>query len=300
MLLATGDGTYADLMELTLYNGILSGMGLDGTHYFYENPLSSDGTHMRQEWYRVACCPPNLMRLLASIGHYLATATAEGIQLHLYDSYRVTAPMGGERTTLEVQSNYPWDDRVLIRVLETPERNWELALRLPRWCRTPSLRVDGREVASSVRRGYAAVSRTWKSGDVITLELPMEPALVAAHPYVESARHALAITRGPIVYCVERCDQEAGVDPKMVAIDATAALRSDWEPALLGGTVKITAHGSASDLTGWNHLYRRVDDVPATRRPVQLTAIPYCLWGNRDPGGMSVWLPIQRGPGRGQ
>ncbi len=300
MLLATGDGSYADLMELTLYNGILSGMGLDGTHYFYENPLSSDGTHVRQEWYRVACCPPNLMRLLASIGHYLATATSQGIQLHLYDSYRVAAPIAGGQVDLEVRSNYPWQGEVLVRVAGTPDRPWELALRLPQWCRTPSLRMNGRELPHTVRDGYATVSRTWKPDDVVALDLPMTPTLVAAHPYVESARHAAAITRGPLVYCVERCDQDAGVDPKAVAIDVTGALRSEWDPALLGGVVTITAPGSASDVTGWTQLYRRLDDVPATPRPAQLTAVPYCLWGNRDPGGMSVWLPVQQGPGRGR
>ena len=299
MLLATGDGDYADLMELTLYNGILSGMGLDGTHYFYENPLSSDGTHVRQEWYRVACCPPNLMRLLASMGHYLATATPEGIQLHLYDAYRVSAPLGDERIALDVQSRYPWDGAIHIRVVDTPERAWELSLRLPRWCRRPTIHIDGREVAATVRRGYAVISRTWKPGDVVELELPMSPSLIAAHPYLESARHSAALTRGPLVYCVEQCDQEPGIDPKMVSLDAAGALRSEWQPALLGGTATMTARGSASDTAGWTQLYRPLDDVSTSRRPIELTAIPYCLWANREPGSMSVWLPIQ-GPGSGQ
>jgi len=300
MLLATGEGIYADHMELTLYNGILSGLGLDGTHFFYENPLSSTGARVRQEWYRVACCPPNLMRLMASIGHYLATKTPDGVQLHLYDSYRVNAPVAGGRIVLEIQSNYPWEDQVLVRVVETPERPWELSVRLPRWCRTPRVSVDGQALESTPRNGYAVVSRTWTPGDLVALTLPMRPSLVAAHPYVESARHAAAITRGPIVYCIEGCDQEPGVDPKTVSIDATGGLRSEWQPALLGGTVQITARGSAQDLTGWTQLYRPLDDVAPTRRPVQLTAIPYFLWGNREPGGMSVWVPIGQGSNDGR
>jgi uncharacterized protein len=295
MLLATGDGTYTDLMERTLYNGILPGMGLDGTRYFYENPLSSTGSHQRQEWYRVACCPPNLMRLLASIGHYAATQTATGVQLHLYDSYRVNAPAADGPIVLEIQSAYPWDGDVQIRVVETPERPWDLSLRLPRWCRSPQVTVEGREVEWTSHDGYAVLSRTWRPGELATLTLPMAPTLVAAHPYVESARHSTAITRGPVVYCVEACDQAAGVDPKTIAIDTAAELRSDWQPALLGGAVTVTARGYAHDLTGWTQLYRPLADAAPTWRPVQLTAVPYFLWGNREPGGMSVWIPIKQG-----
>jgi hypothetical protein len=301
MLLATGQSRFADLIERTLYNAVLAGVSLSGDRYFYVNPLASNGEdeHLhrggcrRQEWHLVACCPPNVMRLFASLGHYVATRDAAGLQIHQYGSARVVAPVAGGTVALRMASEYPWAGRVRLTIEETGAAPWTLALRVPGWCAAATVRVNGREAATPLAAtGYLRLERAWAGGDVVELDTPIAPRLVEAHPWIESARGGVAIERGPLVYCLEQADH-----PKAriadLEIDATAPLTAAWEPDRLEGVTVVGAAGWEIDRASWgDRLYRPLGSAPpASRRPVALTAIPYYAWANREPGAMRVWIP---------
>ena len=304
MLLATGHARYADLIERTLYNAILAGVSLSGDRYFYVNPLASNGEPellsrggcRRKAWHLVACCPPNVMRLLASIGHYLATRDAAGVQIHQYASARIATELApGQAVALRIESAYPWEGRVRLGVEEGSSRAWTLSLRVPGWCAGASARVNGREVAPARDgAGYLRVERQWARGDTVELDFTLSAHLVEAHPWIESTRGCVAIERGPLVYCIEQADQQNAAVPD-VEIDAGAPLESAWAAERLDGVALIRASGWAVDTTAWkDRLYRPVSPAPAPRRRVELTAIPYYAWANREPGAMRVWIP--RGP----
>ena len=297
MLLATGHARYADLIERTLYNAVLAGVSLNGEQYFYVNPMASNGEaeHLhrggcrRKAWHFVACCPPNVMRLLASLGHYVATGDASGLQIHQYAAAHVVAPS----VALRMETAYPWDERVRLTLEETSAGPWTLALRVPGWCTGASMRVNGRETADSATpSSYLRLERAWARGDVVELDLPMPARCVVAHPWIESTRGCVAIERGPLVYCLEQADHP-GTRIADLEIDAAAPLRSAWEPDTLDGVTVIRALGREVDTSAWRHqLYRPLGSAPrAPRRPVALHAIPYHAWANREPGAMRVWIP---------
>ena len=302
LLLATGQGRFADLMERTLYNAFLSGVSLDGRRYFYVNPLLSQGSlpitgrggHERAEWHACACCPPNVMRLLASLSHYFATADSSGLQVHHYAPAAIRAELGpGRRVALGLETAYPWQGSVRLAVQEADASSWSLSLRLPAWCERPALRLNGQPVEPALDLGYALLERRWRPGDVVELDLPMDARLVEAHPRIDSTRGCLAIERGPVVYCLEGCDQEDGVNVLDLEIDPTGPLTATWRPDLLGGLVTVEAAGYAVDPSPWEgRLYRPLaSGERSSRRPVRLTAIPYYAWANRVPGAMRVWIP---------
>lgn len=292
LLLATGEGRYADLFEQTLYNGFLSGISLQGSRYFYENPLLSRGSIQRPEWYGCACCPPNVMRTLASLQHYFTTVSASGVQIHQYAPLTLAAELpGGGRVALRVESGYPWDGKVRVTVEDAPAAAWGLSLRIPGWCTEPVVRVNGAPSTVTPEHGYYTVVREWQTGDVVELELAMPPVLMEAHPRVDPTRGSLAIQRGPMVYCLEEVDQEAGIDLFDVQIDPSAPLSVKWQDDLLDGVTVIEAGGCVADVSGWGeHLYRPLGSVKAPSRSITLTAIPYYAWANRGPGSMRVWI----------
>lgn len=301
MLLATGAGRFADILERSLYNAVLSGISLDGCRYFYVNPLLSYGAGSvmgrksaeRTEWHACACCPPNVMRLLASLDHYLATTDPSGVQIHLYAPAEIQADVAGHRVQLTMQTDYPWDGQVRLTVARTEGAAWTLRLRIPAWASGATLRVNGAAVERpAVQDGYAALERRWKSGDVVEIGLPMEARLVEAHPYVDAARGAVAIERGPLVYCLEQTDQAPDVGVLDARISETAPLRSGWRPDLLGGIVTVEADGEVADPSAWaDRLYAPVGATSEARRPAPLVAIPYYSWANRGPAAMRVWIP---------
>ena len=301
MLLATGDARYADLIERTLYNAVLAGVSLTGEEYFYVNPLASNGEaeHVhrggcrRKAWHFVACCPPNVMRLLASLGHYVATGDASGLQIHQYAAVHVVAP----GVALRMETAYPWDGRVRLTIEETSAGPWTLGLRVPAWCAGASVRINGRETAGSAApSSYLRLGRAWVRGDVVELDLPMQAQCVVAHPWIESTRGCVAIERGPLVYCLEQADHP-GTRIADLEIDAAAPLQSAWEPDTLDGVTVIRVRGWEVDTTAWRHrLYRPLGSAPpAPRRPVALKAIPYHAWANREAGAMRVWIPRAEG-----
>ena len=293
LVLATGDAQYADVMEQTLYNGFLSGPALDGTHFFYINPLLSRGGYERAEWYEVACCPPNIMRTLASIEQYMATTDSGGLQLHLYDSATIKTELGsGREIALTIDTDYPWQGQVKITIDRTDESPWALSLRIPGWCEGAAIAVNGRTLdVPAHARSYAVVERVRHAGDSMVHDLPMTSSLIEAHPFVDSTRGSVAIQRGPVLYCLEQADHDA--DIMAIQIDGAESLEAVWENDLLGGCMVITTAGLLLDVGPWGgQTYRAlasVNELP--RRPVQLTAVPYHLWGNRGANVMRVWIP---------
>jgi DUF1680 family protein len=294
MLLATGEARYADLLERSLYNGFLSGVSPDGRRYFYVNPLQSRGGIERPEWYGCACCPPNVMRQIALVGHYAATVDESGIQIHQFLSAKMEADLeAGRRVVLRTETDYPWDGKVKVTVEETDGAAWQLALRVPGWCEGASLQVNGQAVEQPSPGGtYAAIERAWQAGDVVELDLPMVPRLTEPNPRVDAIRGSLAIERGPLVYCLEEVDQEPNLNLLDVRIVPEALLRATRCEDLLGGVVVVEARGAVVDVDAWqDRLYRPAPVENSLQREVVLTAVPYYAWANRGPGAMRVWIP---------
>jgi len=309
MLLITGESRYADLMERLLYNGILSSPGLDGISFFYVNPLmvrngqyvrlstNPDEKHKstgRPEWHSVACCPPNVMRWLASLPNYFGTRNEAGIQIHQYGNMEISSGYSG----LTIETEYPWEGRVKITVTKSTDVSWKLSLRVPGWCRSFSLKVNDQEGYDSLQKGYITLERTWKTGDVVEAEFAMPPFLVEADPRIDSVRGCVALQRGPIVYCLEEHDQMPGVNLLDVKINPDRELTSHWQSALLGGVMTLEGEGYQSDQpAGVDGLYRPLllrNEKRASIQTLKLTAIPYYAWGNRGLKSMRVWIPYSQ------
>lgn len=307
MLLISGESRYADLMERLMYNGILSSPGLDGTGFFYVNPLmirngqyvrlstNPDNEHNtpgRPKWHSVACCPPNVMRLVASLSNYFASLNEAGIQIHQYGNMEISFGRSG----LTVETEYPWNGRVKFTVTASADQPWRLSLRVPGWCQSFGLRVNGRDVHGRLEKGYMPIERTWKTGDVVEADFAMPPFLVEANPRIDGVRGCLAIQRGPIVYCLDAHDQPVEVNLLDVRMDPSEALTARWQSDLLDGVMTIEATGYQPDRSDWleEGLYRPLipgKELRASERKVKLTAIPYYAWGNRGLKSMRVWIP---------
>ncbi|MCX4426713.1 glycoside hydrolase family 127 protein [Streptomyces mirabilis] len=309
MALLTGEARYSDLIERTLYNGFLAGVSLDGESWLYVNPLQvrdghtdpgGDQSARRTRWFRCACCPPNVMRLLAGLEHYLSSTDAggQGLQIHQYVTGHYRADLAGTPVTVSAETDYPWHGAVSLTVEETPrERPWTLSLRIPQWCheyrvRCGDLTYD--QTDAPVADGWLRLERTWAPGDRVVLELGLEPRLTAANPRVDAVRGCVAIERGPLVYCLEQVDHPGGgLDD--VVIDTAHPLAVKQRPDLLGGVTTVVATGhrrSVPDVGWWP--YRSADTAPdsvPSGESVELTAIPYYAWANRQDGSMRVWLP---------
>ena len=294
MLASTGEARYADLLERSLYNGFLSGISLDGQRYFYVNPLSSSGGIERPEWYGCACCPPNVMRQIALLGHYIATTTPDGLQIQQYIASNVAVELDGERSIrVQLQTNYPWAGQVKLIVQETDGSPWELALRIPAWCEDARARVGGEVIDLSSNTGdYARIKRAWQPGEEVELTLAMPPRFVEPNPRVDALRGSLAVAMGPLVYCFEGVDQPTGIDLSDLRLDAGRPLKAIWGQDLLGDIMEIKMQGALVDMSGWEHqLYRTKATERTPHQDLELIAIPYYAWANRGPDTMRVWIP---------
>ncbi len=287
LALLYGDARFADVVERSLYNGVLAGVSLDGKRFFYVNPLESEGHHHRSPWFGCACCPPNVARTLAALGGYAYATSDDGLWVNLYIQGSATATVKGRKTTLDVQTEYPWDGKVTLRPHGNQAGNYSLRLRVPGWCQGASLAVNGQAVtAPVVEGGYIVIERDWKEGDAVELNLPMPVQRVAANPHVQSDTGQLAIQRGPLVYCLEAGDQPEPL--ANLVLPRGAELKADRRTDLLGGVVAVEGFAETAAEPEWNSaLYQAV----ATPRRVPITAIPYYAWDNRKPGPMKVWLP---------
>lgn len=291
-------GAYADVIERTLYNNVLAGMALDGRTFFYVNPLEVrpaeakrryDHHHVKAQrvpWFGCACCPPNIARTLASLAHYSHSLLPDGLALHLYASSETRVNIGGVPVRVDVETDYPWDGRIGIRVHAARAARFVLRLRIPGWCQGASATCAGASIdlAANVRDGYLVIEREWSGLTELTLDLPMPVQRLRAHPHVRHDRGRVALQRGPLVFCVEEADNGARLDQLLLPRDAEVTAR--FEPELLGGTVVLEA--DARRLVAADEaLYSTA--APSTQ-PAKLTAVPYALWANRGEGEMSVWI----------
>lgn len=295
MLTITSDAVYSDLMERVLYNGILSGISLDGTRFAYVNPLSSPGDIERHPWFSVACCPTNVMRLIASIPSYVATRTDEGLQVHLYAACSIESRDNGNTAPIrmDVDTDYPWSERVSFTIRSSPGR-WELQLRIPAWCSDPSVRINHEDEVRPEAGTYHKINRAWKDGDTVELVLPMKPRAVEAHPYVDSASSAVAFMRGPLLYCFEEIDQPDHVDVHSVRLQYNGGKEiaiSERPSRVHNDTIELLLPASARDMSRWdNTLYRTISQNDEEEESVTLVAVPYFAWANRGASRMRVWM----------
>lgn len=291
LLQLDADHRYADVLEQALYNGVLSGLSLDGTSFFYVNPLASNGTHHRQSWFTCACCPPNIARLLLSLGSYLYTVTETAILVHLYAQCSTTCMLGGHQITLHLHTNYPWDGTVRLEVESDTPLAFDLYLRIPGWCQHARLIVAGEEIAYETRKGYAHIMRAWQPGESLTLHLDMPVERVYSHPAIRENVGMVALRSGPLIYCVESADNPIPLHE--IVIPHSATFEKHFLPTLLNGVAIVQSTVRALETEDWGAtLYRH---SPPVSHPCTLTAIPYYAWGQRTPGAMSVWLRSSNG-----
>ncbi len=281
------DARFADIVERVLYNGLLSGLSLDGEKFFYVNPLASQGKHHRKPWYNCACCPTNVVRFMPTVGGYVYAHSNDAIHVNLYIAGQTTVRLRDTSVKLTQQTRYPWDGNVEIIVEPTVPATFDICMRIPAWCEGARLRLNGNAVDKlEMEKGYARVNRKWKGGDTLQLELPMPIERIEAHPNVKANVGRVALQRGPIVYCLEAVDNGGYV--KGLAVPRDAKLTAEHRPALLGGVTVVKGEALTSSVEDWEGtLYRKL----SKSRPIRFVAVPYYAWDNREPGEMVVWIP---------
>jgi DUF1680 family protein len=299
LFLLHADARYIDVMERTLYNGLISGVSLDGKLFFYPNPLESNGQHQRSPWFGVACCPGNITRFLASVPGYVYAQQGDKLYINLFASSFADIKLdNGQQIRVLQETSYPWDGPVKITVNPNRAAVFTINVRIPGWARNEvipgdlyrfldkvdeaaTLKINGKQVSFTVDKGYASLTRSWKTGDIIELRLPMAIRRVAANDRVEADRGRVALQRGPIVYCTEWPDNPQGHVRNLMLADSTK-LNAEFKSGLLGGVMVVK--GNAVALA-----YDEQDKV--VQREQEFTAIPYFAWANRGPGEMIVWIP---------
>jgi uncharacterized protein len=279
-------GKYADVLERALFNGALSGLSRDGEHYFYMNPLESNGTPSRWDWHTCPCCTMNVSRLVASVSGYFVSTAPDGIAFHLYGGISSNLDVGGTQVAVREVSNYPWSGDIAISIDPAAEKAFDVKLRVPGWCHGAAVKVNGEAVKAEPVNGYITIHRTWKAGDKVALDLPMPVERIYANPSVVMDVGRVALARGPLVYCLEEADNPGGTVQRLKLPRASeiAVKQSN----LFDGIVQLTASAKAVDEGEFKPLYR---SSPPKDAPATLTALPYYLWANRGQGSMVVWIP---------
>lgn len=305
LFLLHGDAKYVDVLERVMYNGLISGVSLDGMSFFYQNPLEANGkTELyqgqvgRSAWFEVACCPPNITRFLPSVPGYVYALNNDIIYVNLFMANSMAVEVGGMQVAVKQETRYPWDGAVKIAV--DPEKSGEFALhiRIPGWARNepvpsdlyrfadqsgekPELKVNGAAVALEMDKGYVRIRRTWKKGDLVDLDLPMPVRRVLSNDAVKADAGRVALQRGPIVYCAEGVDNGGKVLD--AAIPDTASFQAEFRPDLLKGVVVL--RGKAVTAT------KAAGGKTAPQKERDFLFVPYHAWANRGIGEMAVWLP---------
>ncbi|MCL5745241.1 MAG: glycoside hydrolase family 127 protein, partial [Acidobacteria bacterium] len=310
MLGVTGEARYADVVEQVIYNAALAGWGLDGKSYCYTNPLRRHGKEDRllsqdslQRWESTTdpgaphcyCCPPNMTRTVAEFAGWAYSWSDKTVWVNFYGANSLkTALPDGTRVDLTQATAYPWDGKVTITVKQLSGPEGALMLRIPGWAVSPRLAVNGKPVAVALRpQSYAEVRRRWSPGDKVELDLGMQTRLAEANPRVEEARNQVAVTRGPIVYCLESPDLPAGIGVDDVAVPPDAKFTPRYDAGLLKGVTVLEGEGRLVRSGDWSgQLYRFLK--PGAPESVKLRLIPYYAWGNRGIPYMTVWLPLAR------
>lgn len=295
------DAKYVDVFERTLYNGLISGVGIDGKSFFYPNPLESRGQHSRSPWFGVACCPGNITRFLPSVPGYFYATQGDNLYVNLFADSTANIEVGGRGQKVQVvqHTQYPWDGKIKIDVNPAKEQRFALKVRVPGWARNeavPSdlyryqsgsksapyvIKLNGKAVAAKLDKGYATFDRKWKKGDTVEMDLPMPVRRVVAHDQVVDDRGRIAVERGPIVYCAEWPDN-TGFKVRNLYLPDSTPLTASYRSDLLGGVVTLA--GKAQTLA-----MNTSGGIDRTEQP--LTMIPYYAWANRGRGEMIVWIP---------
>jgi len=302
MFLLNGDAKYTDIVELALYNSVLSGVSLDGTKYFYTNPLASNTHfpyHLRWEGGRVPyisksnCCPPNVVRTLAEVSDYLYSVSADGLYFNLYGGNKLATQLkDGSALQLEQITDYPWQGKITINIQSATQKPVPLHFRIPGWCSSYTLICNGKkQVGTKNAMGYAVVAKSWKAGDHIELLLDMPVTLIESNPLVEETRNQVTVKRGPIVYCLESADLQ-GTNVFDVAIPSAVQFKPVLMPIGNSKVMALIGQAKKIDQTPWNNtLYKAIS---TTLKPVNIKLIPYYAWANRGKTDMSVWMPLIR------
>lgn len=297
LFLLHGDAKYFDVLERTLYNGLISGVSLDGGSFFYPNPLSSSGKYSRKPWFGCACCPSNVSRFIPSLPGYVYAVKDDQVYVNLFLSNKAELKVDKKKIILEQETDYPWKGDIRLKITQG-NQNFTMKLRIPGWVRgnvLPSdlyayadnqkpvyrVSVNGQTVESDVNNGYLSIARKWKKGDVVEVHFDMLPRIVKANPKVEADRGRVAVERGPIVYCAEWPDNRFNVHS--VLLNQHPQFKVTEKPELLYGINQLTTDAQALsyDMAG-----------KLVAKDVELTLIPYYAWAHRGEGDMEVWLPI--------
>lgn len=305
MFLATGEARFIDVLEEVAYNSLLAGVSLDGTGYFYTNPLSVVHEHGLSDSLRWSkqrepyisycnCCPPNTIRTIAEMQNYQYSLSKKGLWVNLYGASTLNTLLeNGSKIKLSQSTNYPWDGKIELNMEECKKANFSIFLRIPAWASSYSLKINGEDVTIKVSPGeYLELNRTWKKGDQIALILPMDAKLMAANPLVEQTRNQVAVKRGPVVYCIEDVDL-----PENISIfDVTLPVDINFTPELMvigqSHLVALKGKGLFTPAGSTNgDLYLPVN---TKKDSIEISLIPYYAWGNRGKGDMNVWLPFSR------
>lgn len=301
MLEMEADSQYADVMERALYNTVLGGMSLDGKHFFYVNPLevhpkTLSFNHIydhikpiRQRWFGCACCPPNIARVLTSLGHYIYTPREDALYINLYVGNNLEVQVGEQTLQLCISGNFPWQEKVTITIDSAFPVKHTLALRIPDWCDTPHVTFNGVEVERRVLKGYLHINRIWQEGDIVTLTLPMPVRRIYGNSLVRQVAGKVAIQRGPLVYCLEQADN--GEELHNLWLPQNASFRIFEGKGLFSQKILIQADGNKrSSSTPTKQALWSYDSSPSIRQPQTLIFVPWFCWANRGEGEMRVWV----------
>jgi DUF1680 family protein len=293
MLQMEGECQYADYIEHIMYNAVLPGVSLDGTSYFYVNPLADDGTHRRQDWFQCACCPPNLSRILAMMPGMIYSVSDDTVWVHQYAANESTLTLpDGKIISILQRTRYPWDGNVIVEILN--DCDISLCLRMPKWCDRPvEININGNEYTEISNPGtYIKISRKWAIGDSVCIQFPMPVKYMQAHPYIRENNGQTALMRGPILYCVEAVDHP-NINLLDLMIDLENAATSSFQPHNLNGiqVLEVPAILSTPGPYWDGILYtERPSILSSPKQSIVMEAVPYFAWGNRSAGQMLVWL----------
>jgi hypothetical protein len=296
----TGDSKYMDVLEKTLYNGALDGLSLDGDHFFYGNPLASNGRHSRREWFGTACCPANIARLISSLGNYIYASSNDGIWINLFVGSNTSIALPKGNVNLSMETNYPWDGAVKINVNPDKKIKYAMHIRIPGFVNgiaapgglyhfsdttstKPVIKINGVEVAYQQEKGYAVINRDWKKGDVIEMVLPLDVKKVITRDEVKQDNDRMALQRGPLIYCVEGADNN-GKAWNIFAPSSSNFTVSNFtikDERVLALVCNLPVVSISADGTAINTVLQ------------QVKAIPYYTWCNRGSNPMQVWLPVK-------
>ncbi|MBF4470492.1 glycoside hydrolase family 127 protein [Flavobacterium sp. HJJ] len=300
MLQITGDAKYADIVELALYNSVLSGISLDGKEFFYNNPLNvSNDLPFKQRWSKERegyialsnCCAPNVTRTIAEVSNYAYSFSKEGLYVNLYGSNNLNSTtLSGEKIEIEQQTNYPWDGKVTLKVIKAPKDIYAFLLRIPGWSAGAAISVNGKNRNETIVSGaYQKIVQKWKKGDVIELNIPMPVELMQANPLVEEVKNQVAVKRGPLVYCLESNELPANVSVNNIVLNVNSKFTTDFIKINNRELLSITASSSILSDNSWNKkLYQPISTNEGVK--VSIKFIPYYAWGNHGKGEMAVWL----------